>query len=50
MFKVNSRNTETKYELSLKVAIKAPEGSQCSRSGVFIVNFEYFLDTAVVFS
>ena len=37
MFKVNSRNTETRCEICQKLIIKTPE----SRSVVFIVNFEH---------
>ena len=37
MFKVNNRNTRTRYEICSKLKAKTPEG----RGGVFIVNFEH---------
>ena len=41
MFKVNNRNTRTRCEIRLKLAIKTPERRYWRLSGVFIVNFEY---------
>ena len=41
MFKVNKRNTRTRYEICLKLTIKTPERHQWHRSGVFAVNFEH---------
>ena len=40
MFKVNNRNTKTRYEISSKLTIKTPEQYHWRRSGLFIVNFE----------
>ena len=45
MFKVNSRNTETRCEICQKLTIKTPE----SRSVVFIVNFEHGSHLVLVF-
>ena len=44
MFKVNNRNTGTRCEICLKLAIKIPE-----RSGTFIVNFEHISYLVLVF-
>ena len=43
MFKVNTRNTRTKCEVYLELAIKTPERRQCHRFSAFIVYFEYIL-------
>ena len=40
MFKVNNRNTKTRYEISSKLTIKTPEQYHWRSSGLFIVNFE----------
>ena len=40
MFKVNNRNTRTRYEICSKLTIKIPERRHWRRSGIFIVNFE----------
>ena len=40
MFKVNNRNSRTKYEIFSKLTIKTPEQRHWRRSGVFIFNFE----------
>ena len=40
MFKVNNRNTRTRYEICSKLTIKIPERHR-RRSGIFIVNFEH---------
>ena len=49
MFKVNNRNTRTRYEICLKLTIKAPERCHWCRSGVFIVNFEHISYLNLVF-
>ena len=41
MFKVNNRNTRTRWEICSKLKIKTPERRYWCRSGVFIVNFEH---------
>ena len=40
MFKINNRNTRTRYEIRSKLTIKTPERRQWRRSSVFVVNFE----------
>ena len=40
MFKVNNRNSRTRYEICSKLTIKTPERHQERRSGVFTANFE----------
>ena len=42
MFKVNNRNTRTRFEIFSKLKIKIPERRHWRYSGVFIVNFEHF--------
>ena len=37
----NNRNTKKKYEVSLQLTIKTPEGRYQKRYGVFIVDFEH---------
>ena len=49
MFKINYRNTRTRYEIFSKLIIKTQERRQWRRSGVFIVNFEYILHLVLVF-
>ena len=49
MFKVNIRITRKRCEICLKLIIKTPEGRQCRRSGVFIVNFEHISPCSSVF-
>ena len=49
MFKVNNRNTRTRYEICSKLAVKTSERRQWCRSGVFIVNFEHISHHALVF-
>ena len=39
MFKVNTRNTRTRWEICSKLTINTPERRQWHRSCVFIVNF-----------
>ena len=39
MFKVNYRNTRTRFEIYSQLTIKTPERCQW-RSGVYIVNFD----------
>ena len=49
LLKVNDRNTRTRCEICLKLAIKTPERRQWYRSGVFIVNFEHISHLTLVF-
>ena len=49
MFKVNKRNTRTRYEICLKLTIKTPERRQWHRSGVFVANFEHIPHIVLVF-
>ena len=49
LFKVSNGITGTMCEIYLKLTIKTPERRQRCGSGVFIVNVEYILYTAVVF-
>ena len=48
LFKVNYRNTKTRYEIYLKLTTKTPERRQWRISGVFIVNFEHIRYLALV--
>ena len=41
MFKVNNRNSRTRYELCSNLTIKTLERRHWRRSGVFILNFEH---------
>ena len=41
MFKVNNRNTRTRFEICSKLTIKTPERRQWRRSGLCIVNLEH---------
>ena len=49
MFKVNNRNTRTRYEICSKLTIKTPERRHWRRSGVFFVNFEHISHLVLVF-
>ena len=51
IFKVNNRNTRTRYEICSKFTIKTPERCQWRRrcSGVFTVNFEHVSHLGLVF-
>ena len=49
MFKVNNGKNRTKCDLWSKLTIKKPERPQWRRSGVFIVNFKYISNPALVF-
>ena len=49
MFKFNNRNIGTRCEICSKLTIKTPERQHWSRSGVFIVNFEYISHLVVLF-
>ena len=49
MFKVNNRNTRTRYEIYSKLTVKTPERRQWYCSGVFIVNFEHISHLNLVF-
>ena len=42
LLKINNRNTRTRCEICPKLTRKTPERRQWRRSGVSIVNFEYF--------
>ena len=41
MFKINNRNTRTRFEICSKLTIKTAERLQWRRFGVFIVSFEH---------
>ena len=47
-FKVNNRSTRTRCEICSKLTIKTPERCQCSRFGVFIVNFKHISHLVLV--
>ena len=49
LFKVNNRNTRTRFEKCSKLTIKTPERRQWSRFGVCIVNFEHISHLVLVF-
>ena len=49
MFKVNDRNTRTRWEICSELTIKTPERCQWRHSGVFIVNFEHISHLVLVF-
>ena len=49
MFKVNNRNTRTRYEICSNLTIKTPERCQWRRSGVFTVKFEHISYLLLVF-
>ena len=49
VFKVNNRNTRTRYELYSKLTIKTPKRRQWHRSGVFINIFEHIPHLVIVF-
>ena len=48
MFKVNNRNTRTRYEICSKLTTKTLERRQWRRSGVVIVNFEHISHLGLV--
>ena len=50
LLKVNNRNNRTRRQIYSKLTIKTPERRQWRRSTVFIVNFEYILHLALVFT
>ena len=49
MFKVNNRNTRTRYEICSKLAIKTPQRRQWRLSDIFIVYFEYISHFVLLF-
>ena len=49
MFKVNNRDTRTRFEICSKLTMKTLERRHWRRSGVFIVNFELVSHLALVF-
>ena len=49
IFKVNSRNTRTRFEICSKLTTKTPERDQWHRSSVCIVNFEHTSYLVIVF-
>ena len=49
MFKVNNKNTRTRYKICSKLTIKTPERRQWRHSGVFSVNFEHTSHFVLVF-
>ena len=49
MFKVNNRNTRTRYENCSKLTIKIPERRHWHRSDVCIVNFGHISHLGLVF-
>ena len=49
LFKVNYRNTRTRYEICSKLTIRTKERRQRHRAGVFIVNFEHISHLPLVF-
>ena len=49
MFKVNNRNTRTKYKICSKLTIKIAERRHWRRSSIFIVNFEHISHLVLVF-
>ena len=49
MFKVNNKNTRTRYEICSKLTIKIPERRHWRRSGIFIVNFEHISHLVLMF-
>ena len=46
MFKVNNRNTRSRFEICSKLTIEIPEQR---RAGISIVNFEHISHLALVF-
>ena len=49
MFKVNNRNTRTRWEICSKLTAKISERRYWRRSGIIIVNFEQISDLVLVF-
>ena len=49
MFKVNNRDTRTRFEICSKLTMKTPERRHWRRSGVFIINFELVSHLVLVF-
>ena len=49
LFKVNIRNTRTRYDICSKLTIKTPEQRHWSRSVVIIITFEHMLYLVPVF-
>ena len=49
MFKLNDRNTKTRCEICLELAMKTPERRQWCHSGVFIVNSKHISHLFLVF-
>ena len=49
LFKVNNRSTRKRYEICLKLTIKATKRHHWRPSGVFIVNFEHISHLFLVF-
>ena len=49
MFKVNNRDTRTRFEICSKLTMKTLERRHWRRSGVFIVNFEYISHPVLAF-
>ena len=49
MFKVNNRNTRTRFEICLKLTRKTLERRYWRRSGDFIIYFEHVSHLALVF-
>ena len=49
MFKVNNRNTRTRYEICSKLTMKTPEQCHWRRFSVFIVNFEHISHLVLAF-
>ena len=49
MFKVNNKNTRTKWEICSKLTVEKPEWHQSHCFGVFIVNFEHISHLVLVF-
>ena len=49
LFKVNSRNARTQWEICSKLTMKTLERRQWRRSGVLIVNSEHILHLVLIF-
>ena len=49
MFKVNNRNTRTRYEICSKLTIMTPKRRHWRLSSFFIVNFKYISHLVLVF-
>ena len=48
LLQVNTKNTQTRYEICSKLTIKTPKRRQRRRSGAFIVNFEHISQLVLV--